>query len=513
MKENKLYSLLSKLSLYTSISVFIVIVMMALFFVLQVKFVLFGNFFSDILYSFHWLELSDNYVAPHFQNSFYILFYVCFIIKNIWILFLIYLFCLCTIIFYSAFNEKNNKKKIALVFEILLTCSFFISNIFILKLVSTILSIHIIFIVLNYFFHADNIIIKILSVIPIFNIFIVPVHLLKKYTNNKIIIILISSIVILLLSMLGFFSMDYNYMIEMKQNGPSDIVSDDSYNVQYYNSNLFITSLCLDSLAFVDTKELKKKTYFENSKYQYISVNSERKEVYVYDLEQHKFKVLDIDNNFNTKKEVLVESASERIAFDNESKTICLVLDRGFVYIFDMDTLKILRKFDIPINNDGLVFNKDDNSYVLTFWLDVDIFISIPVDINRPMVKRKCLRNQGYIEYSSRNNELYIPFHQQGFIGVFDSNTYKLKRYIKSQYSVKDIYYNEEYNVLFAPAYFTGYMDMFLMDGKDSFMGTIFVGYFPRSPLYSSKKLFIPSHCGLRVYDLDLDELVKKYAK
>ena len=54
---------------------------------------------------------------------------------------------------------------------------------------------------------------------------------------------------------------------------------------------------------------------------------------------------------------------------------------------------------------------------------------------------------------------------------------------------------------------------MFLMDGKDTFIGTKFVGFFPRGPLYTNKKLLVPSHCGLRIYNLDLDQLIEKYAK
>ena len=109
---------------------------------------------------------------------------------------------------------------------------------------------------------------------------------------------------------------------------------------------------------------------------------------------------------------------------------------------------------------------------------------------------------------SKRNNELYIAFHQQGIIGVYDLITYKLKRYIYTQYSVKCIYYNEEYNVLFAPGYFTGYMDIFLMNGEDKLLKTMFVGAFPREPLYFNNKLLIPSHLGLKSYNLNLKELL-----
>ena len=75
----------------------------------------------------------------------------------------------------------------------------------------------------------------------------------------------------------------------------------------------------------------------------------------------------------------------------------------------------------------------------------------------------------------------------------------KLKRKMKTNYTVKAITYDEELNILIAPSYFTGYVDIFLMDGTDKLLTREFVGYELREGYFDPKKenLYVCSMNGL----------------
>ena len=126
--------------------------------------------------------------------------------------------------------------------------------------------------------------------------------------------------------------------------------------------------------------------------------------------------------------------------------------------------------------------------------------------------KIKADKYQGYLAISERNREIYIAFHQQGKIGVYDAETVKLKRKIKSNYTVKNITYDEELNILIAPSYFTGYVDIFLMDGSDKLLVREFVGYALREGYFDSQKenLYVCSENGLYKKKIDIKKLIEQ---
>jgi uncharacterized secreted protein with C-terminal beta-propeller domain len=88
----------------------------------------------------------------------------------------------------------------------------------------------------------------------------------------------------------------------------------------------------------------------------------------------------------------------------------------------------------------------------------------------------------------------------------------ELKRKIKTNYTVKDITYDEDLNILIAPAYFTGYIDIFLMDGTDKLLKREFVGFELREAKFDDKKenLYICSRKGLYKVPLKIKNLIEK---
>ena len=133
------------------------------------------------------------------------------------------------------------------------------------------------------------------------------------------------------------------------------------------------------------------------------------------------------------------------------------------------------------------------------------------IDIENKKIRNiKADKYQGYLAISERNKEIYVAFHQQGRIGVYDAETMKLKRKLKSNYMVADITYDEELNILIAPSYCTGYIDIFLMDGSDKLLTREFVGYELREGCFDPQKenLYVCSMSGLYKKQIDIKKLV-----
>ena len=148
----------------------------------------------------------------------------------------------------------------------------------------------------------------------------------------------------------------------------------------------------------------------------------------------------------------------------------------------------------------------------MSFFEDIPFLQEIDIK-NKKTRKIKAAKYQGYVVVSEKNKEVYIAFNQQGRIGVYDAETMKLKRKIKSNYTVKDITYDEELNILIAPSYFTGYVDIFLMDGSDKLLTREFVGYNIREGCFDPQKenLYVCSMDGLYKKKIDIKTLIANY--
>ncbi len=193
------------------------------------------------------------------------------------------------------------------------------------------------------------------------------------------------------------------------------------------------------------------------------------------------------------------------------SKLIVIYEYSNIGYIIDLDTyhIKYIKGFAFP--RDKLIFNKYRNCFLMSFH-DGNSFLQ-EIDIeNKKIRKIKADKYQGYLAISERNKEIYVAFHQQGRIGVYDAETMKLKRKIKTNYTVKDITYDEELNILIAPSYFTGYVDIFLMDGSDKLLTRAFVGYELREGCFDPQKenLYICSATGLYKKQIDIKKLIEQ---
>ena len=180
--------------------------------------------------------------------------------------------------------------------------------------------------------------------------------------------------------------------------------------------------------------------------------------------------------------------------------------------VLKMNQIKYIKGIEDYV--DSLIYNKYRNSFLVSFWGKKQFLQEIDIE-NKKIRKIKADKYQGYIAMSERNKEIYVAFHQQGQIGVYDAETMKLKRKIKSNYTVKDITYDEELNILIAPSYFTGYVDIFLMDGSDKLLTREFVGYELREGCFDPQKenLYICSERGLYIKKINIKNLINKIQK
>jgi hypothetical protein len=210
--------------------------------------------------------------------------------------------------------------------------------------------------------------------------------------------------------------------------------------------------------------------------------------------------------------------------YDNASILCCndifseivFVLENGVCGSINLDTYDIKYIKGISDSSDSIIYNKYRKCFLITFWEKTEFsrnnFLQ-EIDIeNKKIRKIKADNYQGNIAMSEKNKEIYIAFNQQGRIGVYDVKTMKLKRKIKSNYTVKNITYDEELNILIAPSYFTGYVDIFLMDGSDKLLTREFVGYELREGCFDPQKenLYVCSQTGLYKKKIDIKNLINK---
>jgi len=101
---------------------------------------------------------------------------------------------------------------------------------------------------------------------------------------------------------------------------------------------------------------------------------------------------------------------------------------------------------------------------------------------------------------------LFFPninyLHSYFFPNEFSRTFYNLKRKIKVRYGAKNISYDEHRNVLVTASYFTGYVDILLMDGSDKIIYSKFVDFNLRQPVLCNDILYVPTHYNMYRYDI-----------
>lgn len=273
-----------------------------------------------------------------------------------------------------------------------------------------------------------------------------------------------------------------------------------------------------------------------------IIYNSKKEEIYVYAPENGNFYVLD-SNNLRIKKMKNIWDVNykinpcpkERIAFDNQSNTILIILEFDGFILLDQDSLEIKYKKEILDKNrfndyscfvsndltiafgktsyDDVVFNKYRNSYIITSWFFNDKLIEFNLkDYSINYIDAYV--HQGGICISDQNKEVYIAFYMKNFIGVYDAETMKLKRKIRTLYTAKNIMYDKDLNVLIAPGYHSRTIDIFLMDGSDKLLVRKKINIFGiRDVKFDTTKkfLYISSKVGLCVEEINIKQLIHSY--
>lgn len=240
--------------------------------------------------------------------------------------------------------------------------------------------------------------------------------------------------------------------------------------------------------------------------------NNIRHEFYYYDGVTGEFIVL--NDNFKIKNKKILSTEENDAFFGSRivhtDSNILVILEKGMLYDLDINTLDIKKSLPIPRMIDCSVINKFRNSCLISFWLDQKYFIEYSMDTNK-ISNIEAPSLQGYIQISNRNKEIYLAAHQNGRIYVYDAITYKLKRKIKTNYTVKDITYDEDLNIIIAPSYIKGDVDIFLMDGSDRKLWHNFIGCMLREARFDNGKdnLIVVSQHGLYKVKLDIESLIK----
>ena len=245
-------------------------------------------------------------------------------------------------------------------------------------------------------------------------------------------------------------------------------------------------------------------------------IDKERGKMYFCNFEENKILIVDIKTS-NIVKEIDIvgikkNSGATRICCNEDYSKLIVLYEYSILNcLIDLNTYDIKYISGIANLMDGVIYNKYRECFLVSFYDDNEFLQEIDIKNNK-IRKIKADKYQGYIAISESNKEIYVTYYLQGRIGVYDAETMKLKRKIKSEYITKNIRYDEELNILIAPSYFTGYVDIFLMDGSDKLLTREFVGYELRDVCFDSQKqnLYICSINGLYKKQIDIKGLIEQ---
>ena len=326
-----------------------------------------------------------------------------------------------------------------------------------------------------------------------------------KFTNIGLILtaIIISNIICFLFSYKNF---------------ENKIMDNWTYSIKIYQDKMIISG----NKELIIINKDGDDTHIQNEQFCYLEsfiINEDKKEMYInnFDNDINNFddydKLLVIDmNNFDIKDEIKIANGDDtRMCCNSDFSKLILMNEKGKVdIIVDLNTHNVTY-MQSANSTDCVIYNKYRNCFLVSFWLYKSFLQEIDVE-NKKIRRIKADSVQGYIVISEKNKEIYIAFSQQGRIGVYDAETMKLKRKIKSNYSVKNITYDEDLNILIAPSYFTGYVDIFLMDGSDKLLVREFIGHDLREACFDSKKenLYVCSHYGLFKKKIYIKKLIEE---
>ena len=209
-------------------------------------------------------------------------------------------------------------------------------------------------------------------------------------------------------------------------------------------------------------------------------INVEKKELYHFDRGRKKLLVYDLDS-FNLKKEsmgILEGGGSTLVAFDNASNTIAVAREDDFMWIVDMSTIQPIRALRIADWNDFIVFNKQLNAFILSYFSEHS-FIQVVSPDGQKSKRIDAKRYQGGIASADRYHELFIALPLAGKIAVYDIPSLKLKRLVPTAFGARGIAYDSVHDLLIAASMCNGYVD--IIDRKSGrICKKIFVGYWLR---------------------------------
>jgi len=340
------------------------------------------------------------------------------------------------------------------------------------------------------------------------------IYIFKKDLNKyrKINLLIIS----LILSNIICFFIPIN-----KNESLKNLISNKStYSIRYYENKMLISSQ-QHSFIVVNRKNKYKIYNIDELKKEELEdfvVNDKKKEIYLckglmlYILDLNTFNII---NEINLEK-YRIKDKHSRVCCNNDFTKLLIVPENDkHICLLDLETKNIFEKKIDYYKNDWVIYNKYRKCFLLSFYETYTSYLkeirmtdNLIYDFN---IKSEIC--QGYSTISDKNMEIYVAFNQQGKIGVYDVRTMKLKRKIKSNYTVKNITYDEDLNVLIAPSYLMGYVDIFLMDGSDTLLTREFVGYELREAGFDIKKenLYVCSKAGLYKIPINIKKLIEKY--
>ena len=327
------------------------------------------------------------------------------------------------------------------------------------------------------------------------------------------------SISIIIISLIISNIICFLFPYSAKKDFQSLLTKDCTYSIRHYKDKMIISG----DKKLIVINDKGKYTRFLNDEFGYLEdfcLNEQKKEMYLFSEWPATLLVVNLET-FKIEKRIPLQdmllSDPTKVGFfarfccDEFLKKSLIVFEYfKTALVVNLEDYNVVDKVDgIITYNDGIIYNKYRKNFLISFYKNSSFLQEIDIE-NCKVNNIKADSHQGFIAISGKNKEIYVAFHQNGRIGVYDAETLVLKRKIKTNFMVKHITYDEDLNILIAPSYFTGYVDIFLMDGSDRLLYRGFVGYELREGSFDKKKenLYVCSMKGVYRKKINIKEII-----
>jgi hypothetical protein len=305
---------------------------------------------------------------------------------------------------------------------------------------------------------------------------------------------------------LGIMAINVGYLPDYIKGGSVERIVIGNYHgleIDLDRRRLLATNLDVDRLhvfSLDDGQSLLGDWGFPTEELENIRINAQRNELYHFDRTSERLRVYDAhDYSLRRESSATIDGGgTAQVEFDNSSKTIIVTRESDFVWLFDMDDLRIVHESaHAGAGNADVLFSEVLRSYVLSYYNSAS-FLRLLDPVTGEYREFERLPFQNDLQESVRSSELYVTTPIEGTVHAYDlEDLNTLKRSLRTVFGVRAVAYDRLNDVLITASMVNGHADV-LDAATGKILDRVFVGYYLReiALLEERREAFISSQIG-----------------